>query len=280
MTESGAATTQPSTRSGTVASTDAAAVVPWAPAQRWTTTSGDARLPTRPAVAAAARTVVAGYAAVVAVTVALGLVLTKLLLDGPVGRADDSMTRWLAEHRVGPLDSLSSWVSKSADTLGAIAIAFLIIVALTIAKRWRDAAILAGGLALELACFLTVNYFVDRPRPDVAHLGSVPSTSSFPSGHTAATMVIYGFLAVMASAAVRTAALRILAWTAAVLMPLAVGAARVYRGMHHPLDVVAGLIMGVLVLVVAFAAARAAADAARAAAPAGAGTTADDARVA
>ncbi len=41
-------------------------------------------------------------------------------------------------------------------------------------------------------------------------------------------------------------------------MPAAVGFARVYRGMHHPTDVVAGALMGVAVLAVALVAVRAA----------------------
>ena len=51
------------------------------------------------------------------------------------------------------------------------------------------------GLAAELAVFLSTNYLCRSPvavRP--RRLGSTPSTSSWPSGHVAATAVLYGEL--------------------------------------------------------------------------------------
>ena len=129
---------------------------------------------------------------------------------------------------------------------------------LAIGRRWQAIAALVVGLVLELLVFLTANYVVGRPRPDVDQLGSVPSTSSFPSGHTAATMVIYLLVAVVVTASTARLIWRALAWTAVVVMPAAVGFARVYRGMHHPTDVLAGALMGVAVLTVALVAVRAA----------------------
>ena len=98
-----------------------------------------------------------------------------------------------------------------------------------------------------------MNFLVDRPRPDVAKLGSEPATSSFPSGHSAATTVIYVLIALCVSTTVRRRSLRIAAWCVAILMPCAVGFARVYRGMHHPTDVLFGILMGVAALTVAMA---------------------------
>ena len=163
----------------------------------------------------------------------------------------------------GALDLLTSVLSRSADTAGAVAIALLVVIILARRRRWRDAVVLVAGLGLELFTFLAVNFLVDRPRPAVPKLGSVPSTSSYPSGHSAAVLVIYASIAIFVSAGGARQASRVLAWAAAVIMPTAVGFARVYRGMHHPLDVAAGLVMGAAVLFVAFAAFRAADVAAR-----------------
>jgi undecaprenyl-diphosphatase len=90
----------------------------------------------------------------------------------------------------------------------------------------------------------------------VPRLGSTPTTSSFPSGHTAATLVLYGAIAIFVSATVRTLVWRALAWLAAALFPVVVGFSRVYRGFHHPTDVIFGYLLGAAVLWVAFLAAR------------------------
>jgi membrane-associated phospholipid phosphatase len=209
-------------------------------------------------VRAAAALLGVGYVAVTSLLIGIGLLVTHVLADGPIGRADLDATEWLAEHRMGTLDFWAVRLSRSADTLAIIGAATLVIIGLAIAKRWVDIAVVAVGLTTELACFLSVNFVVNRPRPDVDHLGSVPTTSSFPSGHTAATLVLYASIAVLASRSVRNDAARVFAWVLAVVMPLAVGFARVYRGMHAPLDVLAGMLMGVLALTVALMAVRAA----------------------
>ena len=112
------------------------------------------------------------------------------------------------------------------------------------------------GLTLELSAFLAVNALVDRNRPDVPRMGSTPSTGSFPSGHTAATLVLYGAIALFGSETGRAWVGRALAWVAAATVPLVVGFARVYRGFHHPTDVLFGYVLGCAVLVVAVLAVR------------------------
>lgn len=187
----------------------------------------------------------------------LGLAVTNLLDSSLLVRADERVTSWLAEHRVGALDDVTSLVSRSGDTLGAIGLAVLVAAALAVGGRrvWIPALVL--GLALELAVFLTVNFLVDRPRPDVANLGSMPSTSSFPSGHTAAATVTYVLVACVVTVTTTRPVLRSLVWVVAVVMPVAVGFSRVYRGLHHPVDVLAGGLIGLAVVIVALAAVRA-----------------------
>ena len=192
-----------------------------------------------------------GYAVVAAVLVAVGLLLTHVLLSGTLGRWDDSATRWLADHRVAWLDQASQLLSRSADTLGVLGLAALVVVVLAWRHRWWQVAVLLSALALELSVFLLVNFVVDRPRPDVAKLGSTPSTSSFPSGHSAATVALYGSVVVFVWLATSRRGFRAVAVVAAVSAPVAVGFARVYRGMHQPLDVLFGFGMGAAVVVVA-----------------------------
>ena len=231
--------------------------------QRMTDRAGDrvgerARGHGHPSLRAFSAAVVAGYVVVAALMIGLGFLITDLLESGPIGRGDTDATSWLADHRTAGLDGLTKLASLSADTIGAISIALVVAVVLAIGRRWQAIAALVVGLVLELLVFLTANYVVGRPRPDVPQLGSEPSTSSFPSGHTAATMVIYLLVAVVVTASTARLIWRALAWTAVVLMPAAVGFARVYRGMHHPTDVLAGALMGVAVLAVALVAVRAA----------------------
>ena len=48
------------------------------------------------------------------------------------------------------------------------------------------------------------------------------------------------------------------AWTFAVALPIIVAVSRMYRGMHHPLDVAAGVLVGIGALTIVLFACRAA----------------------
>jgi undecaprenyl-diphosphatase len=96
----------------------------------------------------------------------------------------------------------------------------------------------------ELLVFLVVTAVVNRPRPDVPLLDAAPPTSSFPSGHTAAAVAFYGCLAVIVLRQLRPRWLAVTIATLLCLVPLVVGISRLYRGMHHPTDVVFGALGG------------------------------------
>jgi undecaprenyl-diphosphatase len=102
----------------------------------------------------------------------------------------------------------------------------------------------------ELLVFLAVTATVHRPRPDVILLDAAPPTSSFPSGHTAAAMALYGCLAILV---LLILAHRRAAQVAAFLLfavPVIVGISRLYRGMHYPTDVIIGALGGGLWLLI------------------------------
>jgi undecaprenyl-diphosphatase len=87
----------------------------------------------------------------------------------------------------------------------------------------------------------------------VAHLDGKLPTSSFPSGHVAATICLYAAIALFVFPRTRQW-WRWLFVTAAALMPLWIAVSRMYRGMHHPTDLVGSVILaaGWLVAMVYF----------------------------
>jgi undecaprenyl-diphosphatase len=115
-------------------------------------------------------------------------------------------------------------------------------------RRWTDPALLIGALLLEVAVFITSSFVVDRARPPVSHLDPVPPTGSFPSGHAAAAVAFYGAIAIIVFWHTRHRLARVVAVVAAVVVPLVVGASRMYRGMHNLTDVVVGLLIGAISL--------------------------------
>lgn len=194
---------------------------------------------------------VGAYVGIVALLVLTGLAVTHLGALRPALRWDDHVNKWFVDQRTPGLDRASGWFTSLANTMGIVVVAAVVTGVLLVLRWGRRALLLLVGLSLELASFLSANYTVRRPRPDVPHLGSTPSTFSWPSGHVAATFVLYGGIAVLVMMATRRLLPRVLAWAVALVTTVLVGLSRVYRGEHHALDVTAGLVLGVCALLAA-----------------------------
>ncbi|MGW1220908.1 diacylglycerol kinase family protein [Streptomyces californicus] len=180
-----------------------------------------------------------------------------LLLTGPARglwpvTAEVAAVEALEDARTGTLDALSAVVSALGDTTTVVGLTFLVCLALVLAPRlprWREAVFLATAVSLQAAVFVLITACVDRTRPDVERLDASPPTSSYTSGHTGAATALYAGLAVLVLSRVRAPWRKPVA-ALLLLVPLLVGLARLYRGMHHPTDVAGGLANGALSLFV------------------------------
>lgn len=199
---------------------------------------------------------VSGYVVMTTILVALGLLLTKVLLDGPVGRWDYALDRWFFLQRQATFDAITEWGSMLGDTMAVVGVAAVAVVVLAIGRHWAHIAFLVGALVIEVTTFVTTTFVIDRERPTVPHLDPGPPTSSFPSGHVAASIVLYVGLALIITSLVRSRFVRTLAWIAAIALPIFVALSRLYRGMHHPTDVIGSVIGALGCLAFAFLATR------------------------
>jgi membrane-associated phospholipid phosphatase len=181
--------------------------------------------------------------------VALGLLDVHVLAHSRFGRADGSVDSVLSHHRDHVLNALTLGATDAASTVPVIAVALLVVItAGLVFRRWREPLFVVTTVVGEVTIFVATTLVVHRPRPNVVRLDHAPPTSSFPSGHTAASVALYGAIAALVgyygvSHGAR-AVWRRLAVTAAILFPVVVAASRLYRGMHYPTDVLAGGLLG------------------------------------
>jgi membrane-associated phospholipid phosphatase len=131
-------------------------------------------------------------------------------------------------------------VVMQAGTRAAI---LVLVVLLAAARRWRaSAAALLAGIATWMAMH-QMKVLIERPRPTAALLDHVPKDSAggwaYPSGHAAIAAALATIVVLMGTER------RSLRWVAAAVAALT-GLARVHLGVHWPLDVAAGAVVGVL----------------------------------
>jgi membrane-associated phospholipid phosphatase len=178
--------------------------------------------------------------------IGIGLSIIRLAPGSDVEKADTATVQWLAGERTETLDAVSGPAAELGNTWVVIGVALAAaLLAIAVLRRRRFALVLAVALIGELAIFLTTTVVIDRPRPPVTHLDAqLPPTSSFPSGHTAASICLYGAIAALALAITR-AWWRWLILTLAILVIVAVALARLYRGAHFPTDVMASVLFAV-----------------------------------
>lgn len=184
-----------------------------------------------------------------AVIVGLGLTIVGPLHPLP-GEAE--LSERLVAGRTPAMDAITSVWSNIGATFFIIS-ACVVVVALLWwrTKQWWLAVVPAIAISVQSSVFVTAAAVVGRTRPEVEHLDAAPPTSSFPSGHVGASTAFYLTLALL-SRRIRNPVLRWAATIACLAVPLLVAYARMYRGMHHPSDVVVGMFNGAVCAVLAW----------------------------
>jgi membrane-associated phospholipid phosphatase len=187
---------------------------------------------------------VAGYAVLVGFALALGVFVTEVVVGGSLGRGDLDVARWFAERRTPFRNDLSLVGSYFAETVTVLALMAIVVIVLAVKRHWPLLGFLLVTMALEGGVYAAATLVISRNRPAVPRLEQLIVTDSFPSGHTAAAVALYGSMAVIVWAETRSRIWRSVAIVLAVLAPIIVATSRVYRGMHNPTDVICGALIG------------------------------------
>ena len=184
-------------------------------------------------------------------------VFTVLAVDvlrhGPITAADLAIGNWLRVHIPGAATQALLALTHLHSTAGIYLMAALAALWLLWIRQisWLLPLVLAvpGGLALNAL----VKHAFQRARPSFDSALPALASYSFPSGHAAGAAVWWGFLLVLLLAHRPPQRWRVCAMIVAASMVALTGLSRIYFGVHHPSDVLAGVAEAVAWLSLCFA---------------------------
>ena len=191
--------------------------------------------------------VVGAFVAVELVILALGWLVTHVLAHGWLHREELVFEQDVVTYRTSFWNSVTSFGTLIGGT--EIVIAMTAVGCLLLFLRGhspRLPAFLAVAVVGETTLFVLASIVIHRLRPAIPHLDGAPPTSSFPSGHTAATVALWCGLAFGLARTHPGHRLRALSWVLAIAVPAFVLVSRLYRGMHWPTDVAASVVFTLL----------------------------------
>jgi undecaprenyl-diphosphatase len=170
--------------------------------------------------------------------------LGREILEGEVLAFDDRLRALVHDFASPRLTSVMRGASFYGGPVVLIPVGLLTAVAFLV-RGWQRGALLVvvtlvgAGLLNGL-----LKFSFARVRPASFFDYPLPGSPSFPSGHALYAASVFGGLAVLLAARVRSRLLEVVIWLIALSLILLVGLSRVYLGVHYPSDVLAGYAIG------------------------------------
>jgi len=159
--------------------------------------------------------------------------------QGLISRLDRPISERL--HAAGTANSL---FLQAGTELGGGAISgmtWAVALVLVLLRRWHYLPFLGVAVSLGRAINGKMQAFFARPRPSFPDM-EVLTRPGFPSGHTAAAALLFGFLIILALRELRSKEAKIIAVGVASAAILFVGWTRIALLVHHTTDVIRSLL--------------------------------------
>ena len=163
---------------------------------------------------------------------------------GLVVSFDDDVARWMAANAPDAVVRVARVTTYFGGVFGVVVGVAIAVAGLLRAGQRTDAVFVVVAVAGILIIVPVLKAVYERARPDEGSAIPLPHTYSFPSGHAATAVVLYGALGVLLATRARSRRWAAGWLLAAIVTALAVGASRVILNVHFVSDVVAGFAVG------------------------------------
>ncbi|MFH0358119.1 phosphatase PAP2 family protein [Streptococcus sp. P25B114] len=156
----------------------------------------------------------------------------------------------------GNLPSIASQFWTSITVLGntviILTISLLLAAFFYFYKKWKmEASLILASFAVMGVASTALKYVYQRPRPSIEWLIDTIGYS-YPSWHTASTMMITGAVVIIIQQRMKKGALKLLLQAGLLILAALVAISRIYIGVHFPTDIIGGWLLAGFLLSVLY----------------------------
>ncbi|HEX5965137.1 MAG TPA: phosphatase PAP2 family protein [Pyrinomonadaceae bacterium] len=179
--------------------------------------------------------------------------LADEVLDGET-RQFDEVTREAVHQLASPAMTTAMRGISFLGSMLFLLIATAVVIIWFASRKWgREAKLMAATMAGASLLNVTLKLAFKRDRPTPFFDLLPPESYSFPSGHSLTSACFYGAFAAIITARIKGRRTRILVWIVCTTTFVLIGLSRIYLGVHHTTDVIAGFVAALIwILVVRF----------------------------
>ncbi len=150
------------------------------------------------------------------------------------------------------LTSIFKVITFLGSTPFIVTLSVLLFVIFLICKKKNQAYLTASVIIISTILNNIIKVIIMRERPEVLKL-VIETSYSFPSGHTMASVTIYGILLYLVNKTDLKSGLKNTLRVILIILPILIGISRIYLGAHFASDVIgAYLVSSILLLVTTY----------------------------
>lgn len=175
--------------------------------------------------------------------------LYQVLTHGFLTNLDKPIYYLLSSLRTRLLDYIAIMITMLGDGVILIIASSLFLMWLLWKRYFYIAAHWFGAMSLSVSVVFVTKFLINMQRPNDILDIKTKFLSSFPSGHTAMSLVLYGFLAVIIARESKKQNRSIPYTVSGVILAL-IALSRLYLGMHWLTDVIGGFFIGSAIILI------------------------------
>lgn len=147
------------------------------------------------------------------------------------------------------LTSIYKVITFFGSTLFIISLCIFFLILFIILKKKNYGLIISCCLIISTIFNNLIKIIICRERPSVLKL-VIEDTYSYPSGHTMASVSMYGILIYLILKIKMNKKLKIFLVTILGILPILVGMSRIYLGAHFATDIIGGFLLAITLLLI------------------------------